>query len=172
MSSDIIDDVILFWKPDEKPYGILSNYYPINIIIDNKQWNSTESYYQSEKFTDEWYKEQIRLTKTPHQSKMLGTMSVSHYSWADNVNKIINIAIEKNIKIRSDWDDIKDEIMEKALNIKFKHMYPQKVLLLTKNKPICENSPYDYYWGIGKNGTGKNKLGKLLMNIRSEINDV
>ena len=35
---------------------------------------------------------------------------------------------------------------------------------------LVENSKIDSYWGIGKKGTGKNKLGKLLMKIRKECN--
>jgi predicted NAD-dependent protein-ADP-ribosyltransferase YbiA (DUF1768 family) len=29
-----------------------------------------------------------------------------------------------------------------------------------------ENSPIDYYWGCGKDGSGKNKLGQILMEVR------
>jgi len=32
-----------------------------------------------------------------------------------------------------------------------------------------ENSPTDYYWGCGKDGTGRNELGKILMKIRSKL---
>jgi hypothetical protein len=35
-----------------------------------------------------------------------------------------------------------------------------------------EASPGDDYWGIGKNRKGENKLGKMLMEIRSELKDV
>jgi predicted NAD-dependent protein-ADP-ribosyltransferase YbiA (DUF1768 family) len=32
-----------------------------------------------------------------------------------------------------------------------------------------ENAPGDYYWGIGKNGTGLNKLGKILVSVREQL---
>ena len=42
-------------------------------------------------------------------------------------------------------------------------------LLATENRHLYENSPYDYYWGIGKEHTGKNRLGELLMQVRDEL---
>ena len=37
------------------------------------------------------------------------------------------------------------------------------------DEEIVENAPGDYYWGSGADGTGKNKLGKLLMDIRAML---
>ena len=34
---------------------------------------------------------------------------------------------------------------------------------------IVENSTRDYYWGCGKDKTGKNRLGVLLMMLRSYL---
>jgi predicted NAD-dependent protein-ADP-ribosyltransferase YbiA (DUF1768 family) len=31
---------------------------------------------------------------------------------------------------------------------------------------IVENSPFDDYWGCGKDGSGQNKLGQILMEVR------
>jgi ribA/ribD-fused uncharacterized protein len=39
-------------------------------------------------------------------------------------------------------------------------------LLSTGNQLIVENSPVDYYWGCGADGSGKNMLGKILMEVR------
>ncbi|NES05091.1 MAG: NADAR family protein [Okeania sp. SIO2F4] len=39
----------------------------------------------------------------------------------------------------------------------------------TDNELIIENSPSDYYWGCGKDGTGKNKLGLILMAVRQTL---
>ena len=65
---------------------------------------------------------------------------------------------------------MKDEIMEKAVRAKFtQHRSLQKKLISTGNKRLVEDSPKDYYWGIGKKRTGKNMLGKILMKIRAEI---
>ncbi len=32
-----------------------------------------------------------------------------------------------------------------------------------------ENTSHDYYWGCGKNGGGKNMLGRILMEVRDEL---
>jgi hypothetical protein len=32
-----------------------------------------------------------------------------------------------------------------------------------------EKSPFDSYWGAGKDGTGSNHLGKCLVEVRNEI---
>jgi len=39
-------------------------------------------------------------------------------------------------------------------------------LLSTGDAEIVENSPIDYYWGCGANGSGKNRLGIILMEVR------
>lgn len=52
---------------------------------------------------------------------------------------------------------------------KFKYNKMKQLLLNTGESELIEDSPYDYYWGIGKNGTGKNRLGILLMQVREEL---
>jgi predicted NAD-dependent protein-ADP-ribosyltransferase YbiA (DUF1768 family) len=36
------------------------------------------------------------------------------------------------------------------------------------HEDIVEDSPTDYFWGEGADGTGQNMLGKLWMKIRAE----
>jgi predicted NAD-dependent protein-ADP-ribosyltransferase YbiA (DUF1768 family) len=43
------------------------------------------------------------------------------------------------------------------------------LLLATGDEELIENSKSDFYWGCGWNGTGLNKLGKILMAFRSKI---
>jgi ribA/ribD-fused uncharacterized protein len=42
-------------------------------------------------------------------------------------------------------------------------------LLLTGDHILIEDSPIDYFWGCGADGTGENYLGKILMSVRGEI---
>ena len=56
-----------------------------------------------------------------------------------------------------------------ALRRKFAHPKLKEVLLATKNRELIENSPFDTYRVIGRAGAGKNRLGKLLMQVRSEL---
>ena len=60
--------------------------------------------------------------------------------------------------------------MEQGVLRKFQtHSEIKNILLGTGEELIVENSPIDYYWGCGKNGTGKNKLGLILMVVREKL---
>ena len=62
---------------------------------------------------------------------------------------------------------VKEEVMKKALLAKFRTHEDLKTLLLSTGKEkLVENAPRDYYWGCGANGNGKNRLGKILMEVR------
>ena len=74
--------------------------------------------------------------------------------------------------LRSDWESVKDDIMQQAVLKKFEtHADLRKILLSTGDEEIVENSPIDYYWGCGKDGSGKNKLGLVLMTVRKLLRD-
>ena len=54
--------------------------------------------------------------------------------------------------------------MRKALEAKFtQNPKIREVLISSKDELIVEKSPTDFYWGCGNNGTGKNRLGLLLV---------
>ena len=131
-------------------YGFLSNYYLVNIIIDNITYKSVEHYYQSQKTLENDWAERIINSKTCAEAKALGN--------------------SPNIILRIDWDTWKLTAMRRGLRAKFsQHNELQRQLLETKSAILMENSMDDYYWGIGIKGTGKNMLGKLLMELRDDI---
>jgi hypothetical protein len=71
---------------------------------------------------------------------------------------------------RSDWETIKEEVMYKALQAKFyQHKRLGQQLRDTGDRELIKHSPYDSYWGDGGNGTGKNRLGVLLMKLRDDM---
>jgi len=41
--------------------------------------------------------------------------------------------------------------------------------LATGDEDIAEAAPNDYYWGVGREGTGENRLGKIIERIRAEL---
>lgn len=64
---------------------------------------------------------------------------------------------------RIDWENIKNQVMWKALVAKFsQHEVLKQLLLSTGNRTLIEDSPHDSYWGIGNDGKGLNMLGKML----------
>ena len=60
--------------------------------------------------------------------------------------------------------------MKKALLLKFKQNrgLGQK-LISTGTQYIVHNNAKDKFWGIGGDGTGLNKLGLMLMEVREEL---
>ncbi len=140
---------IYFYSSQEKPYGCFSNFSYHNIELDGLLWPTNEHYFQAQKFvsTDPDWFEQIRLAKTPAKSARMGR--------------------SREHPLRSDWEQVKDDIMQKVVLCKFKtYDYIGKILLSTGDELIIENSPIDYYWGCGEDGSGKNKLGEILMAVR------
>ena len=79
-----------------------------------------------------------------------------------------------DVKLRSDWEDVKDDVMRKAVYFKFKQNPKlEKILLSTGNYKIFEHTHRDSYWADGhpKNdptvhGDGKNMLGVILEEVR------
>ncbi len=60
--------------------------------------------------------------------------------------------------------------MLESLKAKFlQHPKLRFELLNTGNSIIIEHTSNDSYWGDGGDGTGKNRLGKLLMETRENI---
>jgi ribA/ribD-fused uncharacterized protein len=49
------------------------------------------------------------------------------------------------------------------------HREIREVLLSTGDEELVENAPSDYYWGCGKDGSGLNRLGQILMAVRAEL---
>jgi ribA/ribD-fused uncharacterized protein len=140
---------ILFYVPNDK-YGFLSNFSPHGIEMNGAWYPTVEHYFQAQKFGDENYCEKIRTARTPRDAKNLGRT--------------------REFPLRADWEEVKDEVMYQACLKKFQtHDEIRAALLRTKNEKLIENAPSDYYWGCGANGTGKNRLGEILMRVREEL---
>ena len=72
--------------------------------------------------------------------------------------------------LRPDWEEIKDEVMLQALRMKFnQHPEIAKRLLATGDAILIEHTQNDAYWADGGDGSGKNRLGLLLMQVRDEL---
>ena len=143
---------VYFYSPREIPHGCFSNFSPHGFKLDGDWWRTSEHYFQAQKFvnTDLDWAQKIQTVKAPKEAARMGR--------------------NRQHPLRTDWEEIKDEIMYQAVLCKFQnHQDIQQILLETKEAPIVENSPIDYYWGCGKDGTGKNKLGEILMQVRSII---
>ena len=140
---------IYFYSSLEK-YGELSNFASFGFEYEKLYYPTVEHFYQSQKFVDKDYSEIIRNAKTPKAAADFGK--------------------SRKIKIKANWDEIKDDIMFIGVETKFNtHKALKEVLLSTDDNLIIENSPFDNYWGIGQNGNGLNQLGTILMRIRKKF---
>lgn len=142
-------NAIKFYKTKE-PFGEFSNFAAFPINLDGKTWPTTEHYFQAKKFSDESYQEKIRLEPSPMIAARLGR--------------------SRKFPIRPDWEAVKDDVMRAAVTAKIKQHEVLKALLRsTVDAELIEHTVNDRYWADGGDGTGKNMLGKILMEVRAEI---
>lgn len=68
---------------------------------------------------------------------------------------------------------MKIAVMRKAVHAKFtQHADLAAALLATGDAKIVEHTDNDDYWGDGGDGSGKNWLGKILMEVRADLQQV
>ena len=142
---------IKFYHRNE-PYYEFTNFSLYPIQLDGKQWPTTEHYFQAQKFIGTPYAEAIR--KQP------------------NARGAFDMSRDPNVSRwrRGDWDKVKDDIMLKCLRAKFtQHKHLTDMLLDTGERNLIEHTSNDSYWGDGGDGSGQNRLGKLLMQVRKDI---
>ena len=161
--------MIKFYGRTNEQYRFLSNFYPAEIHIDWLVVPTTEHYYQAMKTLDPDEREAILNAPTPGKARRLGNKCTLRDDW-DSV-----VGTEALHKLFSDdngivVESVKDHLMCTALTCKFtQHPDLRDALLLTGSEELVEDSPTDHYWGIGRDGTGKNKLGRMLMLIRNSL---
>lgn len=143
------EEILDFYSTND-PYGEFSNFALFPVFVDNEWWPTSEHYYQSHKYDKPELIAWVKEAPTPMEAALRGR--------------------DKNIPKRADWDQRKDEFMEKAVQDKFAR-YPslQKLLLSTGTARIYEHTKNDCYWGDCGDRTGKNKLGLLLEKIRDSL---
>ena len=74
----------------------------------------------------------------------------------------------REMQLRDDWDDVKDNIMKEIVLSKFQDEDIRDRLLETGSEEIIMYTKRDAYWGV-IDGEGENRLGKILMEVRSEL---
>ncbi|TNV75277.1 hypothetical protein FGO68_gene17640 [Halteria grandinella] len=144
---------ILFYR-ERDPYGFMSNFYKAPIEMDGKIWPTTEHYFQAMKFpTLPDYQEAIRKEKECSKIKKMG---------------------QNPDGFREDWSAVKDQVMKDCLLAKFRqHPQLREELLMTGESYLVEHTRNDTYWADGGDEgsgvKGKNMLGKLLGEVRTEL---
>ena len=138
-------------KEFQNEYRWLSNFAPVNIILNGLTFGSVEHAYMSAKSDESSWKE---------------TCSNSLYT-AGQIKKL-----SKGLKLKSNWEAIKVSVMEECLRQKFNQNHYKAKLIKTKDEHIQEGNMWgDKFWGVClKTNKGENNLGQLIMKIRSELN--
>jgi ribA/ribD-fused uncharacterized protein len=159
---------VLFHGADESKgdYRNFSNMSEHRIDIDGSTYPTVEHYFQAMKakeFKDDEIYEKLLKAKSAKAAKALG-------------KKVKGF--EKEV-----WDAKKDGIMQVGIRTKFvQHPELRKQLQETGDRIIGEADARNTYWGIGTSMTsekakhptkwrGQNRIGKILMDLRTEFND-
>lgn len=135
-------------------YAFLSNFHESPFTYEGREWPTVEHAFQAQKSLNEGEQELIRSAATPLKAKQMG----------------------RKVLLRPDWNDVKEDIMHEILSCKFNHdLDLARRLLLTGYAELVEgNTWHDNFWGnctCGKciKQSGKNLTGKLLMQVRKEL---
>jgi len=140
---------IYFYSTREE-YGAFSNFSAHGFELDGKYWKTSEHYFQAMKFEGTAYADKVREARSPKQAAELGR--------------------RRDFPLRKDWEKVKDDVMRQAVLKKFQtHDDIRELLLSTGDEELVEKTTGDYYWGCGTDGTGKNMLGKILVEIRTQL---
>lgn len=130
-------------------FRFLSNFTAAHVLYEGDAYGSVEHAYQAAKFPKE--KRTLFLLGTgltAGQAKRLGQKAT----------------------LSPDWETKKVEVMRELIAQKFKlRSYSGKLLMLTGQDELVEGNTWgDTFWGQC-DGKGKNMLGILLMQRRSEL---
>lgn len=128
-------------------YFFLSNFYELPIAYNGISYLNNESAFQAQKTLDDEVRKKFS-NLNPSDAKRMG----------------------RHVKLRTDWEQIKDQIMYEIVKKKFTPSSCSYLnLLATGNEQLEEGNTWgDKEWGT-VNSIGKNKLGKILMRVREEL---
>jgi ribA/ribD-fused uncharacterized protein len=160
---------VLFYGADESKgeYRNFSNMSQHPIEVEGIQYPTVEHYFQAMKakeFKDYEMLAKIVIAKTPKAVKAMG-------------KKVKNF-------VKEVWDAKRDEVMRTGVRAKFvQHPELRKQLQETGERQIGEADARNMYWGIGTSEAsekskhpekwrGQNKMGKLLMELRTEFRNL
>ncbi len=141
--------VIEFYSTRDE-YGCFSNFYRAPIRLQGKVWPTSEHFFQAQKFRGTEQYGAILRAPSPMIAARLGR--------------------SRQQPLRPDWEHVKDAIMREAVLAKFTQNANLRAILLdTGDALLVEHSTNDSYWGDGGDGSGRNRLGQILMSVRDEL---
>ncbi|KAN0101286.1 hypothetical protein V8E55_001270 [Tylopilus felleus] len=143
---------ILFYDK-HKPYYEFTNFSAHEVVYEGRRYPTSEHLFQAFKFLD----------GHPQIAERIRTCGPKPMIAFDEAHR-------HKTAVRSDWSKVHVSKMETVLRLKFtQHRGLKQMLLDTGDTELVEDSPRDWFWGIGADGTGNNELGKALMRLRDEL---
>ena len=144
------EPVVINFYSTTGEYGCFSNFSRHAVFLKGKRWPTSEHYFQAQKFAGTPHEEGVRACKRPAEAAAMGR--------------------DRKLPLRRDWESVKEGVMADALRAKFtQHEELKAILLDTGDAVLVEHTANDNYWGDGGDGSGKNRLGHLLMQLRAEL---
>lgn len=132
-------------------FRFLSNFFPATVVMDGLRFTDTEAAFQSQ--------------KEPEKAHMF-----------EGLDPATTKAMGRKANLREDWDEVKNDVMRRVVRLKFEQNTDlRKHLIDTGDAVLIEgNNWHDNYWGACtcegcERKKGKNMLGNILMELRSEF---
>jgi len=178
--------VIPFYSPKERPYGPFSNFSRHEVFVFNQTWQTAEHPFQALKFNPHRSDlvAMVGAAPTPGQAAQLGRQRSFplRVDWDQAPSREMWNRVTGTIPNPEDGIDrqglvpeptvsrTKDLIMYEVVYAKFtQHKALNELLLGTGTTYIVEAAEHDPYWGWGPSRNGLNKLGRILMAVRTVL---
>lgn len=142
-----MEEAIVIFNPNEKPFGPLSNNFRNNILIDDKLYNTVSNYVYSLPLKSSTFKRIISEGPTK------------------------DILTLRDKFIRDEQISIIKSSLKKSLKVKFINTDLGAALVRTNQSHLVYRSD-NTFLGVNKEGQGENLLGLMLMHIRREQMDL
>ena len=157
-----------FSKSKDKSVRYLSNFWPSDIIINEKTYPTVEHYFQSQKFVGTDFADIF----TRESEEFIGGDPSKAKSAGSKRGTYAKQLRPKSVSLDTkEWEEREDDVMMKALKAKFtQHPDLAKKLKATGDAKLSHfERGRKSYWGESKIGKGENRLGKMLMEIRENM---
>ncbi len=131
-------------------YAFLSNYFTAPIVVQGIRYPTNEHAFAAFKTRDVAERARIAALPSPGAAKRAG----------------------RTLALRADWEEIKTQVMLALVRVKFSlHSQLAQQLLATGEATLVEGNTWnDRIWGVElRSGVGENRLGRILMAVRSEL---
>lgn len=137
--------------------GFLSNFFFSRVTVHGVEGPTAEHVFQALKTFDEDERRRVLECQTPGEAKRMG----------------------RRVTLNPDWDNVKIDVMRSVVRAKFtQNVELGHRLIRTKDIPLIEGNNWgDTHWGMvwddnAVRWVGHNHLGRILMEVRSELRNL